>query len=389
MASKYVQFESVDGQRKTIRLPGFTAKQVATVKRHIRALNAARIANLSVEEETARWLSGVGGWLRDKLIEVRLIETREVRPAETLSAFLGEYMSHREALVRSGKLESSTISIDYLTRDCLIDFLGADKPLREISEGDAFDFYDWLLAEGGRPTKRCGTEIVVRERKPLAESTVRKRCSIAGKFFRYARRKRLIDENPFDPVDKGNLAAVDNKFVSAADANKVLAQLADNQWKLLFALARWGGLRIGSEPRQLKWEHIDLKEQRILVHSPKNKRYEGKEKRLIPLYVELLPLLRACQAEAPKGEQYVLPMLIGRSDTSLRDTMFRAIVSAGLEVWPNLWRSLRSSRQTELEDQGMPTHVVCYWMNNSPKVAQKHYLKVHEAHYSMALGQVA
>jgi integrase len=389
MTSKYIQFEAADGQRKTIRLPGLNANQVKAVNRHIRALNAARIANLSVEEETARWLSGVSGWLRDKLIEVGLIESREVKPTEILSVFLRDYMANREALVKSGKLESSTTSIDYLTRDCLIEFFGPDKPLQEISEGDALDFYDWLLAEGGRPTKRCGSETVIRERKSLKPSTVHKRCSIASKFFLHARRKRIIDKNPFDAVNKGNMAATDNKFLSAKDANKVLAELPDSQWKLLFALARWGGLRTGSEPRQLKWEHVDWIGQRILIHAPKNKRYEGKDKRLIPLYAELLPLLRACRAEAAKDEQYVLPMLIGRSDASLRDTMFRAIASAGLKVWPNLWRSLRSTRQTELEDRGTPTHVVCYWMNNSPKVAQKHYLKVHEDHYAKAVAQVA
>lgn len=389
MGSKYVQFEGVDGKRKTIRLPGLTAPQVKTVRRHVRALNAARIANLAVEEETARWLSGVSGWLREKLIEAGLIDTRDVKPQETLGVFLRDYMANRAALVKNGKLEDSTTNIDNLTADCLIEVFGADKALREISAGDAFDFYDWLLTKGGRPVKRCGSEIVVRERKPLMESTVRKRCSIASKFFRQACRKKLLDENPFDEVDKGNMAASDNAFVAADDARRVMSQLPDSQWRLLFGMARWGGLRIGSEPRQLKWEHIDWEAQKILVLSPKNKRYEGKEKRSIPLFPELLPLLRKCKSEAASGEQLVLPMLLGRSDASLRDTLIRAIEDAGLNVWPNLWRSLRSTRQTELEDTGMPTHVVCYWMNNSPKVAEKHYLKVHEEHYARAVIQVA
>ena len=370
-------------------MPGFSANQVKVVARHIRTLNSANIGNLAIDEETARWLSGVKGWLREKLVEIGLIETPAATPQVTLGTYLAEFMANRTALVASDKLSARTTNIDHLTAECLRDFFGPDKALCQISEGDAFDFYDWLLVAGGRPVKRCGTQAVVRERKPLSESTVRKRCSIASKFFLQARRKRLIDDNPFDAVDKGNLAANDNEFISADDAHKVLTQLPDSQWKLLFGLVRWGGLRIGSEPRQLKWEHIDLDSQRILIHAPKTKRYEGKEKREIPLFPELLPLLRTWQAETPAGEPYVLPMLLGRSDASLRDPMMRAIEGADLTVWPNLWRSLRSTRQTELEDQGFPSHVVCAWLGNGESVAKKHYLKVHEGHYAKAVVHVA
>lgn len=389
MPSKYVQFEGADGARKTIRLPGFTANQVKTVKRHVRSLNASRIGNLPVEEETARWLSGVSGWLRDKLVENGLVGTTAKQPQTKLGEFLREFMQNREGLAKTDNLASGTLKPDYLTVACLTDFFGDDKALSDISEGDAFDFYDWLLVEGGRPIKRCGSEIVIRSRKPLYVSTVQKRCSIASKFFRQAARKKLIDENPFDEVPKGDIPATDNEYVRADDARRVLAQLPDSQWQLLFGLARWGGLRVGSEPRQLQWEHIDWESQKILIHAPKTKRYIGKEKRLMPLFPELLPLLRAWQSKSSKTEPYVLPLLIGRTDSSLRDTMHRAIKTAELPIWANLWRSLRSTRQTELEDQGIPTHVVCNWMGNSPKVAAKHYLKVHEEHFAKAAAQVA
>ena len=45
---------------------------------------------------------------------------------------------------------------------------------------------------------------------------------------------------------------------------------------------------------------------------------------------------------------------------------------------------MRASRQTELEET-FPTHVVCKWMGNSPKVAQKHYLQVTDSHFEKAV----
>ena len=99
----------------------------------------------------------------------------------------------------------STLRIERVTRDCLIEFFGAETRLRDISEGGVEDFRNWLLSAGGRPVKRCGPETVVRSRTPLAEATTRKRCSIAGKFFRYAMRHGLVSRNPFEAVPKANI----------------------------------------------------------------------------------------------------------------------------------------------------------------------------------------
>jgi integrase len=123
-----------------------------------------------------------------------------------------------------------------------------------------------------------------------------------------------------------------------------LDELPNNEWKLLFALSRRGGLHVGSEVRQLKWHDIDFERQRILVHSPKTERYEGRETRLIPLFPELAELLSKRFDEAfetngyrePDGNSPVLPMLKGKTDAALRDPLERAIERAGLKQWPRL-----------------------------------------------------
>jgi len=97
----------------------------------------------------------------------------------------------------------------------------------------------------------------------------------------------------------------------------------------------------------------------------------------------LPPLLDERFAEAEEGDQYVLPMLIGRTDASLRKTLQRAIRRAGVEPWPRLWHNMRATRQTELEDQ-FPSHVVCAWLGNSKPIAAKHYLQVTDTHFRKA-----
>ena len=141
-----------------------------------------------------------------------------------------------------------------LTQRNLFDHFGEDKVLRDITDGDAEDFRNHLLTNG------------------LGESTTRKRCATASMMFRYAVKHRMIDTNPFDDVPKASMSTKNLAFIDAADARKDLGHLPNSQWRLLFALSRWGGLRIGSEARRLRWADIDWQENRFTVQDRKSTR---------------------------------------------------------------------------------------------------------------------
>lgn len=46
-------------------------------------------------------------------------------------------------------------------------------------------------------------------------------------------------------------------FLSRQDAEKLLEACPNIEWKLIFALAQFGGLRTPSEPLLLRWADID------------------------------------------------------------------------------------------------------------------------------------
>ena len=58
-------------------------------------------------------------------------------------------------------------------------------------------------------------------------------------------------------------------FVTREMASRVLEACPDAEWRLIFALSRFGGLRCPSETLALKWEHVDWARSRIHVQSPK------------------------------------------------------------------------------------------------------------------------
>jgi len=81
-------------------------------------------------------------------------------------------------------------------------------------------------------------------------------------------------------------------YISCEEAQDIIAACPDAEWRLLFALARYGGLRVPSEALQLRWGDIHWGQNRFTVTSSKTEHHEGHETRQVPIFPELLPHLR-------------------------------------------------------------------------------------------------
>ena len=353
---RIIQFMDGAGVRKTIRLGKMTQRSAEAMKVRIENLNTSVISGHPLEDETARWLAGLNDPMRDKLAAVGLVSKRA---GVRLQAFLDAYIKKR------CDTKPSTRLVYGHTRRNLIAYFGADKPLRDITPGDADEWRLNLIAQG------------------LADNTVRRRSGIAKQFFNAAVRKGVVEKNPFTDLKAGVLSNTSRMyFVSEAESQAVLDACPGNQWRLLFALSRYGGLRCPSEHLCLKWPDVDWARNRITVRSPKTAHHPGQESRQIPLFPELLPYLREAFENAEPGEEYVIT-INRRRGCNFRTTMHKIIRRARLEPWPKLFQNLRSTRETELAEK-YPLHVVCAWMGNSQPVAARHYLQVTDEHFHLA-----
>ena len=108
---------------------------------------------------------------------------------------------------------------------------------------------------------------------------------------------------------------------------KVLEHCPDAQWRLIFALARYGGLRTPSETFALKSGHVDWERGRITVPSPKTAHHEGKQSRLIPLFPELKPHLEAVWEQTEPGAEYIITRY--RNNNANLRTQLERINSSG------------------------------------------------------------
>jgi integrase len=354
--NRTIQFK--DGlKRKSIRLGKMSKRQADKIKWHVEALLTNRVTG-QLEVDTAQWLAGIDQWLHDRLANVGLIKA--------MSGKLGDFIA--ECIERKrGAVKESTITRQKQAERLLLEHFAHDKRLSEFTEGDAEDFRNWLIKTKG-----------------MAEATVRKRCADARMFFTYARKHRMLHDNPFDIVPTANVATQHHDFIKADDAQKIMDKLPSAEWRLLFALARWGGLRIPSEPTLLTWGDVDWENQRLTIHSPKTEHLPGHETRQLPIFPEIAGPLQEVFDNANEGALNVLPMVVGKVGGAIRKPLLRAIKAAGMESWPRLWHNLRSTRQTELEDS-FPSHVVCAWLGNNRDTARRHYLQVTDNHFTLAV----
>ena len=171
-------------------------------------------------------------------------------------------------------------------------------------------------------------------------------------------------------------------YVTREEAQKVLDACPDAQWRLLFALSRFGGLRCPSEHLGLRWGDVDWEHGRITVHSPKTEHHAGKESRQIPLFPEIRLYLEEVWDQTEPGTEWVMTRY-RRANANLRTQLERIIRRAGLKPWPKPFQNCRSTRETELAET-YPIHVVCAWIGNTVAVAAKHYLQVTDADFEKA-----
>ncbi len=343
------------GDRKCLWLGKVSKRLADEIKTKVESINTAAIAGCSIDGETAEWLGKIGNALHAKLSTAGLITPRQT-PAQREQTRLGDFL---EGYVR-GRTDvkpRTRINLDAARRR-LVEYFGADTALEEITAGDADAWIIWLK---GR----------------YADGTAGRTVNRAKQFFRAAVRREIIGKNPFADAKAPSQVNESRKFFVSLDAAyKVLDACPDAEWRLLFALSRFGGLRCPSEHLALKWADMDWERGRFRVDSPKT------GVRWVPLFGELRPYLEEAFELAAEGSVFVINRY--RNDNAnLRTQLKRIMRRAGLEPWPKLFHNLRATRETELAEVH-PIHVVCSWIGHAAAIAQKHYLQVTDQDFDRA-----
>ena len=347
--------------RPAISLGQVTKQDALTARLHIKNLLKRKDTGADISTVTQEWLDGLTDGLRKRLENLNLIEPKIKSQNITASEWIKKYIRMRQTdkgtkvdTIRKLKNVEKRLSLFFKT-----------EKLNEITVFQAKAFKNFLVNTAG-----------------LSENTARKHIAISRQFFTAAMESNLIETNPFK--SKGLPVSIrPNKkrffYVTQEIALKVLDTCPDAQWRLIFGLARWGGLRVPSEVLRLKWQDIDFEHSRFTVHASKTERHADGGIRTVPMFPELRPLFQDAFDNAKDGDVHCITRYRDKS-VNLRTQLTKIIKRADLDVWPKLFQNMRSTRETELfKLTGGNVKAVCSWIGNTPAVAMQHYAQVTEA----------
>ena len=366
-----ILFYAPDGSRKTIRLGKCSKRDADSLRLKVEDLLACKIRKLPFDRELAIWTESIDPRLRKRFQLAGLLEQPDcpdITKAKSVESFLDEYME------RYGKSKKpGTREVWKQVMGNLKTYLPKGILLREVTAGHAKKFHESLKSSG------------------MASTTIYKRIGFSRQFFNDALDWELIDKNPFLKVKPANASAKSNVEVPR-DTIDALLKHCDLTWKIIVTLSRYAGMRCPSEVLSLRWSDIDWEAGRMDITEPKVEHHAGRGKRCCPLFPEVREILEVAKVQAREGAEYVVDHAeyrraacseYGWRNANLRTQFTRILKKAGIEPWDRIFHSMRASRQTELEAQ-FPLHVVCSWLGNSPRIAQRSYLLVTEDHFHSA-----
>lgn len=376
----YARFYTAPGERRTMSLRTTSQRKAERFRGYVEDLLAARKTGCPLDAATAAWLSQLKNKERSRLAQAGLLDEEPPEATTTSTGSLSIEKYIETYIKRRADAKQATKTKWRHAQRNLVAFFGNEKLITEVTAGDAKDFERFLktTARHHRYADKAADE-------GLSGNTVRKRICDAKQIFQDAVDREIIAKNPFAGLKSSTTGNADRfHFIDRGTVERVLQACPDAEWRLIFALCRFGGLRCPSEILRFRLSDVNWETERFLVHSPKTEHHEGKDKRWVPIFPELRPYVDAIWDNAEEGQEFFIVRGQGKSEAYFRTGLMKILKRAGVKPWPKLFQNLRSTRQTELEEL-FPTHVVCEWLGNSPRVAQRHYLQTTDDHFAAAV----
>lgn len=383
-----IRFYDAAGTQKSITL-GRNKEAAERGRIYILRLAERLKTGGSIDKKTADWLADIESLkLKRSLVKHGLVsaeqvglqddsDTDEQNPDEPdglrLFAYLDGFLKTAET--KAGDAAAKGTKTKWgASMNRLKEFFEFNPFLASISKNDAHEFDQWL----GKYRIKL-TRDVTKHGKIIDKNTRRKCIADCKTFFNAAEHRDLILKCPFRGIASASVPSKRKIYIDKETIQTIMDHCPCNQWRLLVALWRFGGLR-KTEVLTLKWKDVDWAVGKLTVDIKKTKHHEGKSRRHVPLR-DVFPYLTKVASDVtgirvkkPPGNSRLIT-IVGETNSNL-DKPFAAILEdAGIEQWSMLFHSLRMSCATDWIAENISVILVAAWGGHSVSVLEKSYFK--------------
>ncbi len=341
----YVSVVLPSRKRADIYLGKVDQSQAVTVAANVEHLRLANSRGVEPTSSVIEWSHRIEEKLHDRLVELGLLLAAKVRTDWHLGEWLDHYITLRT------DFKKNTIKGFKTARKQAVNGLG-DVLLRDITVADAKQYARNVAASY---SSEHASKLVERVKQAL-ETAVE---------------SRVLRENPFKDVA---LSSKPDKarqhYIDLESAELVLEHCPHIHAQVVFALARWCGLRVPHEVLALRWQDVDLVGNRLHIASDTKT-----GARVLPLFPKAAEKIRELRKVAPLDSIHVIDRCRASAGTTWAGWLKVAITKAKLWQWEKLWINCRASCRTDLEAR-FSSHICDAWLGHSHRVAKDHYLMV-------------
>ena len=341
------------GTHDAIYLRSNTSKEIEAIMRravaeYVKEKKFGTPPSDSIREK----VSTLPEYYQQKLIDKGLYKATPNIVVRTVEELIVKF---REWRVKS-KIKESTIRRENAILGYIEEYLGAKTKINTIDLEKAEGFPSWLKDVRG-----------------LSQGTIDRDIDKPKHLFRFAVKRKYIDESPFQYLVGGSSVNEERKqYVGKERFDEVVSMFADNpELQAVLAFARWAALRIPSKIRHLKWSDFYEVDGLGLFFSVAGKELGTKtgarEVRVLP---ELLPYLDRLNRE----QEYLFEHY--RKHSNMASEIHKILEKSGVEVWAKLFNNLRSSLMTDFKIAGIPEHIMDMFFGNTENVRRKHYINL-------------
>jgi hypothetical protein len=219
-----IRWRDVSSRQKALWLGDVSKRSATETLRHLNELVRANEIGTAPDASAEQWALSLTGRLREKLVELGLASPEVPQMQTDAGRRLGPFV---DAYIESRCDIKGTTETNYKqTRRLLVEHFGADRILRCITLADAERWRRWMVA------------------RPMAVATVSKQVTRAKTIFTEAVKDRLLNTSPCSQLKGGSEANKDRHFfIHELMSRAVLASCPDDDWRLIFGLSRYAGLR--------------------------------------------------------------------------------------------------------------------------------------------------